>query len=73
MGQNNPAPQSGTGGAYTDGPNPYPGGEIDTGISPIPPYDGRSGGADDSERAAMAEGTDAEPASRADEGGSQRP
>lgn len=35
------------GGDYQRGPNPKPGGEIDTGNSAVPPYDERSTGAED--------------------------
>ena len=40
-------PQAGTGGAYTGGNNPYPGGKIET--ENAPPYEGRSTGPDDTE------------------------
>jgi len=42
-------PQARVGGAHTGGPNPYPGGTIDTGDALVPPYDGRSTGPDDTE------------------------
>jgi len=32
---------------YSRGPNPAPGGEIDTGDSAVPPYEGRTGGGGD--------------------------
>ena len=34
---------------YKQGPNPGPGGVIDTGESLVPPYDGRTGGSDHNE------------------------
>lgn len=48
MGANHPQPQARIGGLYTLGPNPYPGGEVDTGGSLVPPYEGRSTGPDTS-------------------------
>ena len=40
-------PQAGTGGAYTAGGNPRPGGKIET--EPTPPYEGRTKSPDDTE------------------------
>jgi hypothetical protein len=42
-------PQGRVGGDYREGPNPYPGGTVDTGDTPVPPYEGRSTGPDDTE------------------------
>jgi len=32
-------PQGRVGHLYSEGPNPYPGGQVDTGDTPLPPYD----------------------------------
>ncbi|MEA2931419.1 MAG: hypothetical protein QOI56_204 [Actinomycetota bacterium] len=42
-------PQGRVGGDYREGTNPYPGGTVDTGDTPVPPYEGRSTGPDDTE------------------------
>lgn len=42
-------PQGGIGGDFREGVNPHPGGTIDTGDTPIPPYEGRSSGTDENE------------------------
>jgi hypothetical protein len=49
MGDNDPQAQARTGHLYSEGPNPYPGGEVDHGDTPVPPYEGRSSGPDTSE------------------------
>jgi hypothetical protein len=43
-------PQARVGHLYSEGPNPYPGGQVDTGDTPLPPYDSiRSKGPNTSE------------------------
>jgi hypothetical protein len=47
--QQNQDPQGRIGHLYSEGPNPYPGGMVDTGDTPLPPYEGRSTGPDSTE------------------------
>lgn len=66
-------PQARTGGAYQQGPNPYPGGEIDHGEAPVPPYEGRSKSPDDTESTrAKTESVERQMAETASEGDRER-